>query len=255
METGIPGTSRNLRLIVTDAQPGSWNMAVDQVLLETVRLDRRPCLRLYQWNEPTVSLGYFQHFADRKQHPASLSCPLVRRATGGGAICHDQEVTYSLVIPVEQLPGQDSRQLYTLVHQTIIEELQQYRIDAKLRSLPGAPPAGQEPFLCFQRKTPGDILVGRDKVAGSAQRRYRGIVLQHGSVLLDRCPFAPEVIGITQLTGIKLNPQDWLPSWPRRLAKQLDLKLVPDQLGLDQQEMTKQIQRDRFSRLSWTERR
>ena len=230
-------------------------MAVDQVLLETVQTDPTPCLRLYQWNEPTISLGYFQRFADRHQHAASRPCPLVRRSTGGGAICHDLEVTYSLVIPVEQIPNRDCQQLYTLVHQTIIDELQQHAVTATLRHQLDPLDSDQPPFLCFQRKTQGDILIGTEKVGGSAQRRHRGIVLQHGSLLLDRSLYAPELAGIKQLTGIKLNPQIWVESWPERLAKKLAFDLNPDQLKSDQRLMAEQIVRDRFSSSSWTERR
>ena len=242
-------------MIVTDARSGSWNMAVDQVLLESVQLDQLPCLRLYQWNEPTISLGYFQQFADREQHPASLSCPVVRRATGGGAICHDQEVTYSLVIPVEQLPNQNCQHLYTLVHQTIIDQLQQHNIHGELRYSPDPSVTSPQPFLCFQRKTNGDILINSQKVGGSAQRRQRGVVLQHGSLLLNRSPLAPEIAGINQLTGMTLNPQDLIQSWPPRLANALGWKLISEPLGQAQQQRARQIQQERFSAADWTKRR
>ena len=255
MATGIPATTPNLRLIVTTAQSGSWNMAVDQALLESVQFDQLPCLRLYQWNEPTISLGYFQQFADRQQHQGSLSCPVVRRATGGGAICHDQEITYSLVTPVEQLPNRNCQHLYTLVHQTIIDQLQQHDIHAELRCLADASATSQQPFLCFQRKADGDILIDTQKVCGSAQRRQRGVVLQHGSLLLNRSPLAPEIAGINQLTGVKLNPLDWIEDWPHRLAQALGWSLVRNALGQEQGERAEQLQQDRFSCAHWTKRR
>lgn len=255
MATGIPATTSNLRLIVTAAQSGSWNMAVDQALLESVQFDRLPCLRLYQWKEPTISLGYFQPFADRQQHQASLSCPVVRRATGGGAICHDQEVTYSLVTPVEQLPNQNCQHLYTLVHQTIIDQLQQHNIHGELRCLTDPSVTSQQPFLCFQRKSNGDILIDAQKVVGSAQRRQRGVILQHGSLLLNRSPLAPEIAGINQLTEVKLNPQDWIQDWPHRLAQALGWSLVCETLGQEQAQRAEQLQQERFSSADWTKRR
>jgi lipoate-protein ligase A len=230
-------------------------MAVDQALLESVQSDQLPYLRLYQWIEPTISLGYFQQFVDREQHPGSLSCPVVRRTTGGGAICHDQEITYSLVIPVSQLPSQNCQHLYTLVHQTIIDQLQQHDIQGELRCLTDPVTASQQPFLCFQRKAEGDILINSQKVAGSAQRRQHGVVLQHGSLLLSGSPLAPEVAGITQLTGIKLSAQIWLQEWPQRLAQALGWKLTNAILGEEQEKRASQIQEERFGCANWTKRR
>ncbi len=83
------------RLIVDPPQAGAWNMAVDEALLESAVAGGLPVFRLYQWSEPTLSLGYFQAVADRQQHPASHGCPLVRRRSGGGAILHAHELTYA----------------------------------------------------------------------------------------------------------------------------------------------------------------
>ncbi len=88
----IPHPSSFLLLLDPPA-PGAWNMAVDEALLEDAALERRCWLRFYRWQEPTLSLGYFQSYADRRQHPASSGCPAVRRTSGGGAILHDAEVT------------------------------------------------------------------------------------------------------------------------------------------------------------------
>ncbi len=255
MATGKTGRSRNLRLIVTPADSGSWNMAVDQALLQSVQLDRQPCLRLYQWSEPTLSLGYFQPVADRQQHPPTLACPVVRRATGGGAICHDREITYSLVTPVEILAQQDTRQLYGLVHQAIIDELEQQDVTATLRPAVEPTATNKEPFLCFLRKTMGDILIGTHKVGGSAQRRQQGIILQHGSLLLKQSPAAPELKGIEDLTQSCLNLQQWSDRWCQRLARQLDLHLVPGKLDEKQAEMARTIEKSRFDSNSWTDRR
>ena len=78
---------------------GAWNMALDEALLESAGDDPMATLRFYRWSEPTLSLGYFQRSAERAAHIASRDCPLVRRASGGGAILHDAELTYSLTIP------------------------------------------------------------------------------------------------------------------------------------------------------------
>ncbi len=87
------------RLIVHPPSPGAWNMAVDEALLMDAVENGVATLRFYQWSEPTLSLGYFQRYSDREQHAASRKCAVVRRQSGGGAILHDRELTYSLMLP------------------------------------------------------------------------------------------------------------------------------------------------------------
>ena len=76
-------------------------MAVDETLLFDAAENGTATLRFYSWDEPTLSLGYFQRYADREQHTASRTCAVVRRQTGGGAILHDRELTYSLALPAQ----------------------------------------------------------------------------------------------------------------------------------------------------------
>src|SRR5688500_9559950 len=92
-----------LRVITDPPASGAWNMAVDEALLESAATGSVATLRFYEWHEPTLSLGYFQPAADREQHAASRACPLVRRASGGGAIVHDRELTYSLAWPLRDV--------------------------------------------------------------------------------------------------------------------------------------------------------
>src|SRR5688500_2618026 len=106
----------NVRLINDPPAPGAWNMAVDEALLESAAERGIATLRLYRWSEPTLSLGYFQAAGDRIQHPASLGCPMVRRASGGGAIIHDSELTYSLAIPQPDVRAHAATDLYEAVH-------------------------------------------------------------------------------------------------------------------------------------------
>ena len=87
------------RLLRHEPAAGAWNMAVDEVLLDRAQDHAAPCLRVYGWSEPTLSLGYFQTYSDRQQHAASQNCAAVRRLTGGGAILHDDEITYSVLLP------------------------------------------------------------------------------------------------------------------------------------------------------------
>src|SRR4051794_22517252 len=87
------------RLIVDSPADGAWNMALDEALLIDAETSGVASLRFYSWREPTLSLGYFQRHTDRAGHAASAGCLLVRRASGGGAILHDRELTYSIALP------------------------------------------------------------------------------------------------------------------------------------------------------------
>ncbi len=191
-------------------------MAVDEALLKEAATDGTASLRFYEWNEPTLSLGYFQKYADREQHPASMNVAVVRRQSGGGAILHDHELTYSLALPATHPLSADAQSLYNAVHELLFAVLR--------NSLPKSCPASTlrkvektgisknlpEPFLCFLRRSPGDLIAqptnatGDYKIVGSAQRRSRGAVLQHGSILLSRSEHGPELAGLNDVCDTRL---------------------------------------------------
>src|SRR4051812_36941289 len=87
------------RVLFDPPAEGAWNMAVDEALGEAAAETKIATLRFYGWSRPTLSLGYFQKHDERVAHVGSAGCELVRRASGGGAIVHDRELTYSLALP------------------------------------------------------------------------------------------------------------------------------------------------------------
>jgi lipoate-protein ligase A len=199
---------REIKLLIDPPGGGAWNMAVDEELLEAAAANSIAVMRLYQWAPATLSLGYFQAAADRRSHAASQACPLVRRASGGGAILHDRELTYSLVLPQTAPQTHSATALYDLIHRSLIAALADLGVVATMHcpadGCHQATDNAVTPFLCFQRRSRGDILVGEHKIGGSAQRRRRGAVLQHGSILLARSPHAPELPGVEDLAASKL---------------------------------------------------
>lgn len=186
-----------LRVIHDPPAAGDWNMAVDEMMFEAVAASGQPILRFYQWQEPTLSLGYFQSLQDRQLHTASLACPVVRRSTGGGAIVHDRELTYSIATPLAARWSSAASGLYDMMHNALIGVLAKLGLVATL--CPETIPDRQQHFLCFQRRAAGDVLVTGQKVAGSAQRRRQGALLQHGSVILAQSQCAPEIMGLKEL--------------------------------------------------------
>jgi len=192
-------------VILDPPQSGEINMAIDEALLKNATSDWPIVLRVYQWDRPTLSLGHFQRLEDRESNARLSKLPWVRRKTGGGAIVHDLELTYSIVIPnrIDQPTKGHSESLYRSIHLAIIENLRSLGWDAKLsESCTCRTSASQntEPFLCFLRRSPVDILVNGDKIVGSAQRRSSTGLLQHGSFLLRRSQSTPELCGLLDTT-------------------------------------------------------
>ncbi|MGD9635866.1 MAG: biotin/lipoate A/B protein ligase family protein [Pirellulales bacterium] len=264
----------NFRLIVDEPASGPWNMAVDEALLEAAVAGSDATLRLYQWNEPTLSLGYFQRYNDRTSHAASRECAVVRRQSGGGAILHDRELTYSLTLPPGHRLGRDATVLYNAVHKVFIAVLEPQLSAAAaeswrlaLNGIDSKLAPSEEPFLCFQRRACGDLLLESRKIAatnsapqaykilGSAQRRHRGAILQHGSLLVSTSPAAPELAGWQELTGVMLPLDTLIAGVVRQSSGAFGLELQPAELPVAVHDAAREIERNKYSSRSWTARR
>ncbi len=180
-------SAATLRLLDDAALDGPTNMARDEALLTGVGSGQSlPTLRLYEWCEPTLSLGYFQPYAEYLALPPPAGkLPVVRRPTGGGAILHDLELTYSITLPMGHvLLSRGPNRLYEVAHDAVIAALAELDLAPSRCGQSDGSGAARGPFFCFARRHCYDILVGEDKIAGSAQRRTRHAVLQHGSIVL-----------------------------------------------------------------------
>ncbi len=242
------------RLILSPPADGAMNMALDEALLESAASgseDAGPVLRIYQWARPTLSLGYFQRAADREHHQPSRQCELIRRPSGGGAILHDRELTYALVLPEEVAKGEPARGFYEKVHNALIAALN------GIGSLFSGGELTSEgaPFLCFERRSDGDVILGENKIAGSAQRRRRGAILQHGSVLLARSSFAPELPGIGDLTGEDVTFENLAQRFAAEVASTLGFTMNPETITTAELEIAEQLRRTKYATEQWTLRR
>ncbi len=273
-QSPIPNPSSIFRLLIDPPGDGAWNMAVDEALLESVAGGERPTLRFYGWREPTLSLGYFQDSAERARHPASAECPLVRRPSGGGAIVHDRELTYGLALPDRHRLAADRLGTYRAVHESLIRALSDWDIEASLytccmaaaerektqnnsrrptASGPEKPTApDRQPFLCFQRRALGDVLAGGVKIAGSAQRRRRGAVLQHGSVLLARSAAAPELDGLKERTGRQISADNLIEAWLKTLAEVLGVEWADSVLAGGERSRAAVLLGEKYASPTWT---
>jgi len=265
------------QLLVDPPKRGIWNMSADETLLDTAVRSNVAALRFYRWREPTLSLGYFQRFSERMAHPPSQGAPVVRRLSGGGAIVHDHEITYSLALPASHPLARNHQHLYTLVHQALINTLHDHGVTARMhgekKSIAGARDnrSGvtrpmRDPFLCFQRHCPGDVMISDHdgtpaKILGSAQRRRHGALLQHGSLLLAASQTAPDLPGLRELTRrepihSKLSSYlELMEPWYSLIAENLGLHLLPSQWGSQQLHSIQQYQQTKYYQARWTEAR
>ena len=179
-----------MRVLFDGKLEGAVNMGRDESLLEFVRRGQSAMtFRVYGWSVPTISLGAgqsYQGYVDLTGPVAGL--PVVRRRTGGGAILHDAELTYSMTIAKREYPGGSATEIYKLLQEAIVATICELGLPATLRprgEAPG-PIAQRDVFWCFHRKYDYDIMVTGEKMGGSAQRRLPDALLQHGSIMLRR---------------------------------------------------------------------
>ncbi len=230
-------------------------MAIDQMLLESVAASGQPTLRVYGWADPTLSLGYFQEVAEREAHQSSRPLAIVRRATGGGAIVHHHELTYSVFVPLEPVQIGANSNLYTLVHGAMIQALADLGIRAIRFDQSATKVCYDCPFLCFMRRSSNDLIVNGYKVLGSAQRKSRTAVLQHGSLILRSSEFAPELPGLAELTGKAISIGRVVERFVDHLGSGLAVRWTEDRLIQDEQQRADAIVRQRFGSASWLGRR
>ena len=236
-------------------------MAIDQLLLESIEHRPQPILRFYGWSVPTLSLGYFQRVDDRHGHSPSGTLKMVRRATGGGAIVHHHELTYSLVMPIDsRSPGANQR-LYVDVHRAIIHALREHSIrpatvgDRGGCQVQGGSKEQECPFLCFMRRSDQDLILNGYKILGSAQRKSRFGILQHGSLLMRSSPHAPELPGVANLIGRTPTVDKLSNSICMQFRRHLALNLVEQPLTELEHDRADAIAESRFRSESWIGRR
>lgn len=193
-------------------------MARDAALIE-----RRVCptLRFYRWARPTLSLGYFQAAADLPLEALrEQGIDIVRRATGGKAILHDKELTYSLCAPESgALAGGPARSMQA-IHEALAEVLgTQARAPVELRDAQTLHSDRAGSAWCFEDSSPLDLVLDRRKLVGSAARRKKGWVLFHGSLVIEAPAQTPNIGALGQSPDCD--------ALCRALEQRLDLQFLP----------------------------
>jgi lipoate-protein ligase A len=170
------------------AHSAAMNMAIDEALLEYAR---KPVIRFYRWQSPALSFGYFGRFADIASYQSERD--LVRRWTGGGIVFHGKDLTYSIVIPVNNpVFGESSISIYEKIHWALVQALSETGQRSVVAGVgdpgPGSVTAATRTgitdagYSCFENPVRADVMIEGRKVAGAAQRRTRRGLLQQGSI-------------------------------------------------------------------------
>lgn len=171
----------------------SYNMALDEALLEWHSKGLiPPTIRFYNWDPPTLSIGYFQTVEKEVNLEAVKKYGLgfVRRPTGGRGVLHDKELTYSVIVSEEHpnMP-QSVTEAYRVISQGLLEGFKRVGLDAyfAIPKTEAEKEALKNPrsAVCFDAPSWYELVVEGRKVAGSAQTRQKGVILQHGSIILD----------------------------------------------------------------------
>ncbi|WP_029099440.1 lipoate--protein ligase family protein [Brevibacillus thermoruber] len=272
------------RFIVTEAMPPAMNMAVDEAILQLHSEGKvPPTVRFYTWNPATLSIGYFQKAAKEINLEALRERGLgfVRRPTGGRAVLHDQELTYSVVVS-ESHPKMPSSvtEAYKVISMGLLHGFQRLGLRAEMVSL--ATEEEKEKYsspgssACFDSPSWYELVVEGKKVAGSAQTRQKGVILQHGSILLEMDvellfsllnfpservkqrmmeSFRQKAVTINEVNPRPIGLQEAVEAFRNGFASGLEVELVPGELTPEETALAEELVRTRYAADEWNFRR
>lgn len=166
----------------------AFNMALDELMLEWLsKGEIGPTIRFYGWSPAGISIGRFQDAGKKLdfQQAADYGVEIVRRQTGGRAVLHDHELTYSVAVP-ETHPAmpRSVKEAYLVISKGLLEGYRELGINAEF-AIPDSSREKTDSAVCFDRSSWYELLVDGKKAAGSAQMRKKGIILQHGSIPIE----------------------------------------------------------------------
>lgn len=252
------------RFIDTGACRASYNMAMDKAIATAVkRGNSPPTLRLYEWDIPSVSIGYFQRMRDINiDYCRERSIPIVRRPTGGRAILHNHEITYSFSVKTEY--GAFSKGLldsYKKISRAFGLALSKIGLASELK-LQKEPHRNRSP-LCFQSTSYGEITINSKKVIGSAQKRWTDGLLQQGSIpfIIDEDEIAKvfrlksSEIG-KKFTGLKkilsnLNIESFKDAIRISFEETFDTRLILSSPSQDEISLAEELEIKKYSSPQW----
>jgi lipoate-protein ligase A len=239
------------RLLPYAEADGPHNMAADEALLQSA-VHGTASLRFYAWTTPTISLGYFQPERVRHEEKQLTALPFVRRASGGATLVHHHEVTYALALPAG-ISWQTSESWLRRMHLIIAAALAGNGITAHLYQFTNK--SSSPSPLCYLQHAPCDLLIGASKIVGSAQRKQRGALLQHGGILLSRSPYTPALPGIRELSGRSLTVEETCDSVRRAFTEQAGWTIEPEDWTPSERQAVAELAANKYSQDWWNRKR
>lgn len=265
-----------------------YNMAVDEAIL-TAHSEGLvpPTVRFYGWNPATLSVGFFQKAASEVNFDAleQEGIGFVRRATGGRAVLHDKELTYSMIVS-ESYPGipRSVTEAYRVLSEGLLLGFRKLGLSAEMVQLENEEEkekyASMGSAACFDSPSWYELVVEGRKVAGSAQTRQKGVVLQHGSILLDldadqlfrllrfsnervmermKQQFLKKAVAINEVRGGAGQPRVELSeveeAFTAGIEEGLGIRLVPSELTDHEQELVGRLLVEKYGNSEWNLRR
>jgi lipoate-protein ligase A len=244
-------------------------MALDEAVSEAVRQKNSPpTLRLYQWDRPSISIGYFQKISEiDTDYCMKNDYPVVRRLTGGRAILHDMELTYSLSSLHDSYPFNGGLlDNYRTISSALLSGLNSVGIEAEMSFVKKRTEGHRDP-ACFKAASYGEVTVESRKIIGSAQKRYKDGFMQHGSILFS---FNSEELGNVlndysskNFKGIgsiidyapSISFDDLKDSLKESFENELDIKLISDMPTKYELKLAKEYEQRKYSTTEWNYKR
>ncbi|UXR36744.1 lipoate--protein ligase family protein [Staphylococcus simulans] len=260
-----------------------YNMAMDEALLNFVsRGEIDPVIRFYTWDPATLSIGYFQRLKKEIdiEKVKEKGYGLVRRQTGGRGVLHDKELTYSVIVP-ESHPNMPKTvtEAYRVISQGLLEGFKLLGFDAYF-----AVPKSKEEreklkqprsSVCFDAPSWYELVVEGRKIAGSAQTRQKGVILQHGSILKDididdlfdmfifkndrlkdkmKQAFVDKAVAINDISDKTISIEEMEVAFEKGFQKGLNINFKPLELTKEQQAEVKELA-EKYKSDEWTYRK
>jgi lipoate-protein ligase A len=267
----------NWRILRTPAANGAWNMAVDEAILESVQQDAAmPTLRLYAWQPACLSLGYAQPYRDANiEGLAQNGWQIVRRPTGGRAILHTDELTYSVIAPLDEprVAG-GVLESYRRLSQALVAALRRLGLPAQADREYALPQDAQVSGpVCFEVPSNYEITVEGKKLIGSAQARRKEGVLQHGSLPLygdltritralrfydetSRQRAAQRLLAHAanaEMLGVRLTWEQSAEAFEAAFSETLNLNLLVQPLSPREEQRAQELVDEKYGSQAWTQ--
>ena len=256
------------RLIRSGRRDGPYNMAVDEAIFISLKAGASPpTIRFYGFEPPCLSLGYFQRVEGEIDLEAChrLGIQLVRRPTGGRAVLHDGELTYSVIARYDgRIFPKDLLATYRKISSCILKGFEILGLRGELTTLreKRVRPAHHSSPNCFASPSWYEVTIGGKKVVGSAQKRDRSFFLQHGSILIDLSPdkyravFRLPYDGYEQFTCINdhlggIDFDHLEQALTRGFQEEMEVELVEGPLGPQEEALVKRLLEERYLKEEW----